>query len=218
MNTKERILEVAIQEFNQKGYGAVSLQELAQQLGISRGNLTYHFKTKDALLEAIADQMWFQLERERNKSIQYPSFENLHNQVQMYYHFQKVYAFIFLDTHVLNHVSIKKRFRKLTEQTIEDNKAKLAYAIQIGNLKPEPVPGVYNNIALMTWILSFFWLAQQIVRGEKSREDGEKMIWSMIFPHFTEKGLAAFKTFFGEDYLNDLGTPFEWNMKNLMSF
>lgn len=211
-------MALATQQFNQKGFGAVSLQELAQIAGISRGNLTYHFKSKDILLEAIADQMWSQLEKERSKTIQFPSFENLHHQVQMYYHFQKTYSFIFLDTHVLNHPKIKKRFRTLTEQTIKDNKAKLAFAIQTGILQAEPFPGVYNSIAHITWMLTFYWHSQQIVRGEQGGTDGEKMIWSMLRPYLTDKGLAAFKAFFGESYFDTLGEHFDPNLNQMIAF
>jgi AcrR family transcriptional regulator len=217
-NTREKIISVAIKCFNKESYGAVSLHELAKATGISRGNLTYHFKDKDILLQAIAEQMWTKIQIERNKSRQLPSFQNLHNEVQLYYKFQKEYAFIFLDPHVLNHPIIKKQFREMTAQTIEDNKAALAFSIRLGNLKPEPVPGTYSNIAFITWMLTFFWLAQQIIRGEKTGEDGEKMIWSILIPHFTEKGLKSFKSFFGEDYFNSLGEAFEVDLTSLIEF
>ena len=67
-------------------------------------------------------------------------------------------------------------------------------------------------------MLSFFWLAQQIIRGEKTEEDGEKMIWSMLIPHFTEKGIQAFKNFFGEAYYNNLGQPFEMDIDQFIAF
>jgi len=106
----------------------------------------------------------------------------------------------------------------MTEQTIQDNKAALAFAVASGNMKPEPFKGIYHNIAFNTWMLTFFWLAQQIIRGEKREEDGEAMIWSMLLPHFTEKGLSAFTTFFGEDYLEKLGEPIDTRIENYISF
>ncbi len=218
MTTKEKIISKAREQFNENGFSAVSLFELAQTLGMSRGNLAYHFKDKNVLLEAIANEMWLKLEAERNKSRRFPSFENLHNEVQLYYHFQKEYAFIFLDTHVLNHPVIKKKFREMTAQTIKDNKAALAFAVKLGNLKPEPVPGTYHNIAFLTWMVTFFWLPQQIIRGEKKKEDGEKMIWTMLLPHFTEKGIESFKSFFGQDYFDALGESFDSYLNQLISF
>ena len=218
MSTKEKILEQATKLFNQSGFAAISLFELAQNMGMSRGNLTYHFKDKDALLEAIANEMWLKIEAERSKSRRFPSFENLHNEVQLYYHFQKKYAFIFLDTHVLKHPIIKKKFREMTAQTIADNKAAIAFSLKLGNLKPELVPGTYHNISFLTWMVTFFWLPQQIIRGETKKEDGEKMIWTMLMPHFTEKGIESFKAFFGEEYFKSLGEPIDKTLNNLISF
>ncbi|MEM7102825.1 MAG: TetR/AcrR family transcriptional regulator [Bacteroidota bacterium] len=218
VTTKQRIINAAIKLFNKNGFAAVSLFEIAGSLGMTRGNLTYHFKNKDQLLKAIADEMWRKLLVERNKSRQLPSFENLHNEVQLYYRFQKKYAFIFLDYHVLNHRAIRAQFRQMTEASIKDNMAAIAFAISSGNMKPEPYKGIYQNIAFNTWMLTFFWLAQQIIRGEKTGQDGEAMIWSMLLPHFTEKGIKAFTGFFGETYLEELGDSFDTNIENYIAF
>ncbi|MEM6632998.1 MAG: TetR/AcrR family transcriptional regulator [Bacteroidota bacterium] len=218
MNTKAKIIQQATEAFTTKGFGAVSLYELAQAMGISRGNLTYHFKDKDALLEAISSQMWEKISTERNKSRQLPSFENLHNEIQLYYKFQKEYAFIFLDRHVLKHPVVKQQFREMTAQTLADNKAAIAFAIQLGNLKSETYPGLYHNIAFTTWMLTFFWLPQQIIRGEKQPAEGEKLVWSLLIPHMTEKGLASFEKFFGKEYLHTLGEAFPTDIQSFITF
>ncbi len=57
MSTKARIVETARQLFNERGYGAVTTAALAEECGISEGNLWYHFKTKRDLLGAIAQQL-----------------------------------------------------------------------------------------------------------------------------------------------------------------
>ena len=54
MSTRDRIIDTAIQQFNKRGYELVTLAELAEILGISRGNLAYHFKEKDLILDEIA--------------------------------------------------------------------------------------------------------------------------------------------------------------------
>lgn len=56
MKTKDRIVEEARRLFNARGYGNVTTAALAAQLGISEGNLWYHFKTKRAVLAAIAER------------------------------------------------------------------------------------------------------------------------------------------------------------------
>jgi AcrR family transcriptional regulator len=218
VTTKDKIIAYATEQFNAQGYSAVSLYQIAQGMGMSRGNLTYHFKEKDDLLLAISEEMWNKLEKAKSESIQLPSFENLHNTVNRFYHFQKEYAFIFLDRHVFNHELILQKFRAMAEKTIEENITNIAFSIRIGNLKPEPVKGLYHNICFITWMMTFFWHAQEIIRGKVSEEAGEKMIWSILLPHFTEKGVKSFISFFGKEYYESLGTPFEQSLESLISF
>ncbi len=56
MKTRDRIIELAQVRFNELGYGNVTTASLATELGISEGNLWYHFKTKRDLLEAISER------------------------------------------------------------------------------------------------------------------------------------------------------------------
>lgn len=53
METKEKILAVAKDLFNEKGYENVRMRDISSQLGISVGNLTYHFKKKEDILKAL---------------------------------------------------------------------------------------------------------------------------------------------------------------------
>ncbi|HEY5975523.1 MAG TPA: TetR/AcrR family transcriptional regulator, partial [Geobacteraceae bacterium] len=55
--TKSRILETAIELFNDKGTKAVTTNHIAAALGISPGNLYYHFRNKEEIIRAIFDQM-----------------------------------------------------------------------------------------------------------------------------------------------------------------
>ncbi|MDP2310262.1 MAG: TetR/AcrR family transcriptional regulator [Pseudomonadota bacterium] len=52
-NTRQRILETARHMFNEAGTNRVGMRELARALGMSPGNLVYHFPTKDALVAAL---------------------------------------------------------------------------------------------------------------------------------------------------------------------
>lgn len=53
-STRDRIVEQARLLFNEQGYEQVTTAALAAHLGIAEGNLWYHFKTKRALLDAVA--------------------------------------------------------------------------------------------------------------------------------------------------------------------
>ncbi len=215
---KQEVIETGVQLFNENGFGKVTLHEIAKKLKMTRGNLTYHFKTKEDLLSTIAFGMWKEIKEERDQTRDFPSFQNLHKHVKSFYRLQKKYAFIFLDYHVLNHPIIKEQFREMTERSLKDNKLAIAFAIANGNLKPEPFNGAYNNIAFLTWKINFYWLSQQIIRGVKKEADGEAIIWSIIYPHFTDKGKKAFASFFGESMLDKMGEPFNTTIEDFIAF
>jgi len=54
---RDRILVRALQLYNERGIEYVAVRELARDLGIKGGNITYHFPTRDDLVLAIAEQL-----------------------------------------------------------------------------------------------------------------------------------------------------------------
>ena len=51
--TRERILETALTLFAGKGYEATSMREIAEQLGITKAALYYHFDSKAQIVRAM---------------------------------------------------------------------------------------------------------------------------------------------------------------------
>lgn len=50
-DTKERILETALELFAQSGYLGTSMSDIAKQLGITKGALYKHYKSKQEILD-----------------------------------------------------------------------------------------------------------------------------------------------------------------------
>ncbi|MDF1695305.1 MAG: TetR/AcrR family transcriptional regulator [Saprospiraceae bacterium] len=55
--TKQSILDSARKLFNQSGYSRVTIRMIAQELNMSSGNLNYHFKKREDILEALYFEM-----------------------------------------------------------------------------------------------------------------------------------------------------------------
>lgn len=55
-DTRERILETTRQLWNERGFTAVSVADLSAALGMSNGNLSYHFPAKRDLVLALWDR------------------------------------------------------------------------------------------------------------------------------------------------------------------
>jgi TetR/AcrR family transcriptional regulator, transcriptional repressor for nem operon len=51
--TREQIIDVADQLFYRQGYEYTSFADIAEAVGISRGNFYHHFKSKDDILDAV---------------------------------------------------------------------------------------------------------------------------------------------------------------------
>jgi AcrR family transcriptional regulator len=51
--TRERILDAALALFADKGYEAISMREIAEQLGITKAALYYHFDSKADIVRAM---------------------------------------------------------------------------------------------------------------------------------------------------------------------
>ena len=57
MNTKEKILDEALTLFSEKGYANVFVGDIADRVGIKAPSLYKHFKNKQAIFDAIIDEM-----------------------------------------------------------------------------------------------------------------------------------------------------------------
>ncbi|RVX40589.1 TetR family transcriptional regulator [Nonomuraea polychroma] len=54
-DTRTRIQEIALRLFTEQGYEATSLREIAEELGVTKAALYYHFKTKDDIVTSLVD-------------------------------------------------------------------------------------------------------------------------------------------------------------------
>ncbi|GAA0464586.1 TetR/AcrR family transcriptional regulator [Parasphingorhabdus litoris] len=54
--TREKIVAAADRLYYERGFEATSFTDVAEVVGISRGNFYYHFKTKDEMLDAVIER------------------------------------------------------------------------------------------------------------------------------------------------------------------
>ena len=183
MKTKDRIVETAIQLYNEKGFSNITSRHIAAEIKISHGNLEYHFPNKESLLFAIYEQM-----REEVSSF-YTSqdgeasnpVEHLHKLLVRLEEFQWKYKFFNLDV-----LEISRNYEKvnlLLKDTLQIRKTQMSGLFQrfVGQqyMKPEPVTGYYYRVQHTIRILITFWNSQEVVlsnfdfnqRGEMIRQE-----------------------------------------------
>jgi AcrR family transcriptional regulator len=54
---KNEILDAVEKLFSEKGYDETSISEIIEKVGIARGTVYYHFKSKEDMLDALIDRM-----------------------------------------------------------------------------------------------------------------------------------------------------------------
>lgn len=209
MKTRERIITQVVEAFNKDGYHNLSLAELAQICNMSRGNLAYHYKDKEAILDDISVKMVKDINRFLKRRMDFPAFYNLNLDIRTCRFLQEKYPFVFRDMSILEHDSIKDVMTKWSKEVIKRNLNAFAYGIEVGNVKMEPYEGLYYQLSVNAWLITYNWLAQQHVREIGQKEGAELMVWSTIMPHFTEKGLKEFTNYYGKDFLAKFGIPIQ---------
>ena len=56
-DTKDRILEAALEMFSQNGYAGTNIRELSASLGLVKSGVYKHYESKEAIWNALLDQM-----------------------------------------------------------------------------------------------------------------------------------------------------------------
>lgn len=110
--TKDRILQISLQLFNERGERSVTTNHIAAELGISPGNLYYHFRNKQEIIKELAQQyqaetlemLALPVDRPLNANDKISYFQVLSNQL---------WAYRFIHRDVYHLVENNEDFRKI---------------------------------------------------------------------------------------------------------
>jgi AcrR family transcriptional regulator len=61
VQTRQRLIDIAVELFNKYSYAGTSLQMIADEFGFTKGAIYHHFRTREDLLRAIVEPMIEQL-------------------------------------------------------------------------------------------------------------------------------------------------------------
>ncbi len=54
--SRQQILDAALRLFSHRGYGATSVRDIAEEAGLSKGNVYHHFPDKETIFRALIDR------------------------------------------------------------------------------------------------------------------------------------------------------------------
>lgn len=198
MKTREKILQQALALFNRKGVNQVSALEVSQVLGISYGNLTYHFKNKEELVLNLYQRMQEELNASVNNLVKQIFEENYHlNLVNQSFEVTWKYRFVYLD---LSSLMLQYETIQKAEKTYAQNREKIMtkgkeYLIREGYLKPAIQVDYTLTIRSLSLIL-YSWISDARLFYEDNEVDRidayVAMFYNVALPNFTEKGVKKY--------------------------
>ncbi len=196
-NTKEKIIISSIKLFNENGLVNVRLQHIADETGISVGNMAYHYYSKKAIVQTIDEQLEDEITPLLDVNQNFPLLIDLNNHLSNYYYLLKRYSFYFLD--VLEMERAYPKLHSKRKDYIEKMIFKIINWMNLNNkrgiLQDEINKNHYKHSALTIWILITFWLTQQKVRGNLNENEGmfKEVVWNQLLPLFTDTGLMEYE-------------------------
>src|ERR1700737_3119744 len=63
--SRRQVLDSALQLFSHQGYRATTVRDIADDAGVSTGNLYHHFPDKEAIFRTLIDEFWVISESKR---------------------------------------------------------------------------------------------------------------------------------------------------------
>lgn len=119
-NTKARIVETAKKMFNEKSSQAVTTHHIANEIGISPGNLYYHFKNKEEIIREILDLRAIDTLKAWNNNHK-ASFKRFLKMLNVVNIVLWDYRFMLRELHVLmkNDLEFERKFRTSRDQRIK---------------------------------------------------------------------------------------------------
>ena len=194
--TQEKILTHAVRLYNRKGVRNVRLQDIAASAGISAGNLSYHYKTQKALMEAVLGYLEDEYKKMSSLNMTFLENEDYLAVTKNYLGFQIRHRFFYRDIMEIMALlpEAKIQFEKRIQQVVSFTKNGMYLAIGKGLIKPEPHEGHYDFFAKNIWAILNSWLVEREVLGEErvSMEQIMLAVWEFHYPYFTEKGREIF--------------------------
>ncbi len=185
--TRQRILDASLAMFNTQGEPNVTTNHIADELEISPGNLYYHFRNKDDIIE----QLFGGYEQRMDAALAAPSgrlpeLEDVW--LQLHLVFECIWDYRFLYRDLVDILSrnrrLRMRFARILKRADEQAHAVMRGLTQAGIMRAsaDEVDAAATNIL----VIATFWMNYASARGDKderaSIRDGIVQVMMLIAP------------------------------------
>ena len=170
--TRQRILDTALSMFNLQGEPNVTTNHIADELEISPGNLYYHFRNKDDIIE----QLFARYEERMDTALVSPEgrLRDLEDiWLQLHLVFECIWEYRFLYRDLVDILSrnrrLRLRFARILKRAADGASSGMKGLVQAGVMRASAaeVEATATNIL----VIATFWMNYASVRGDKDENE-----------------------------------------------
>ncbi len=195
-DTKGLIKATALRLFNERGAGRVSGNTIADHCGISKGNLHYHFRTKQEIIKALFQDIVAEM------AVSWREDENQPTVKHMAEMFERQLEMIWRHRFFYRELAALVRDSPELHQMVKDHReARIGKVLQFFEALVEV--GVVNKprsreslryLVVVSWIFCDNWLNFIELQGQTEDAEvintGYDMIVELLYPHLTDSARA----------------------------
>ena len=174
--TRQRILDASLSLFNSQGEPNVTTNHIADELEISPGNLYYHFRNKDDIIEHL-----FQRYEERMDSAlvppdgRLPNLEDIWLQLHLVFECISEYRFLYRD--IVDILSrnrmLRMRFARILKRAAGSASVVMRGLVRNGAMRASAaeIEATATNIL----VIATFWMNYTNVRGDRDENQSIRL-------------------------------------------
>ena len=199
MKTRDEIISTSINLFNLHGTKSISTNHIAKEMGISPGNLYYHFRSKNDIIRSISNK--FSKELGSILQIQLDTMSDFSNKLtslfNRFFIIQRSYQFLFLEgVHLTKQDPILlDNYTKLRCLIKKGYHALLSNLVKIKIMKKHSLI-IIDDLLDAQWIIMWYWINHTVldknIYDDFQIKKGIKLSFSIIKPQLTSIGKIAF--------------------------
>lgn len=190
--THDRILQTARELFNEQGVANVTLADIGEHLGISEGNVWYHFHTKQDLIYALFTELQVRVRTNQQRDL--GDLRQIRDLQARGFHLMWEYRFLFRD-----HINWAVAQREVHEQMVALTVQGHAFIEQVlERLCQFELLYIQKSemfeLATNIWVISRYWIDYCQTRSEQRQiteqdiQEGIQQVHALLFPYLTPKG------------------------------
>jgi AcrR family transcriptional regulator len=207
--TRERILETSLVLFNEFGEPNVTTQLISDEMGISPGNLYYHFHNKDEIIESLFADFEKGIEETLAAPVRRPpNVEDIWLFLHLLFEAIWKYRFLYRDINELlsRNRLLETHFKRIVAHKVHTAATICRGLVATGDMRAGPAE--IQALAINMTVVATYWLSFEFVSDPRKRIDGKSLargafqVMALAAPYLAGRSRELFEEL-SRNYVSD---------------